>query len=726
MDPGLRALLDYATFQVSRRLNELGQDMPDPPDWIRQTHGYDQQSPPRKRQKTADTRTNEDPPTVKIGGEHVGFREYLASEEFVKLVTETHALGKNLGEQPPELKTVLKPWQMVGQAKLVFMATSPFAGAVLGYPVGFGKTVTALVAALKVHRSLPKARRAFILVLARKSCVPQWQAEVDKHFKPDAKPRTMVLHRADTPIETLLAHDIVICSQGFLRSRYIDTLNPNPRQLKQMPLHSALYQRLGRQISVLIVDESADARNSNTILAHAIRSLTPRATFCLTGTLVYNRWQNIYSQISLLPGCPFTGIEHFNQCFGLEPDDRISKPSDDSKPLLQRLLVALVVARPKSLLVLPKTHVHTEHVYVEEDPEVELVKKIKDTVNIARKTLKEASKTKRMRKKRNKTLKAFRLLRRAQCRASSKLLLWTIPMSEGEEDKDNNKDEDEEVDEDVDPVNDIVVKQEEDTEEEDGVFLESRESRSQLHLELFGYLDPDFIYTQDDEDDTYVGRLPTTSRRASEDIPLEDDPPEEEEADSSSSEDSYTKSTKGRDKRGRGNPEYDAAWLHHIETASDTTLFAPRVSSITEKILTIRRDYPDDKTIVSSQSVKFLDILSEALRRKVLQVGVPPFNTAHFSGLIPTTAARFQVIKSFNEAGRDPWVLFLSTEAGGTGLNIAGANHLIISEPLWSSGQEQQLKGRIERMPQPKEMHIYHFIAAKSEIDIFFNNVTMR
>ena len=82
----------------------------------------------------------------------------------------------------PELESVLKPWQSIGQEKLYRLANSEFRGGFLADPVGLGKSLTALIAALRVRKALLPSC-GFILVICRKSCVYQWYDEVRQHFK---------------------------------------------------------------------------------------------------------------------------------------------------------------------------------------------------------------------------------------------------------------------------------------------------------------------------------------------------------------------------------------------------------------------------------------------------------------------------------------------------------------------------------------------------------------
>ncbi|KAJ3520312.1 hypothetical protein NM208_g13760 [Fusarium decemcellulare] len=90
-------------------------------------------------------------------------------------------------------------------------------------------------------------------------------------------------------------------------------------QLKRpfSPLHSSLYDQLSRNIAVLIVDESHDSKNEESVLNAAIRSLRYHYSFLLTGTPVYNTWEDLLGQTKLLAcGGLFTDKEHYRKLFG--------------------------------------------------------------------------------------------------------------------------------------------------------------------------------------------------------------------------------------------------------------------------------------------------------------------------------------------------------------------------------------------------------------------------
>lgn len=56
-------------------------------------------------------------------------------------------------------------------------------------------------------------------------------------------------------------------------------------------------------------------------------------------------------------------------------------------------------------------------------------------------------------------------------------------------------------------------------------------------------------------------------------------------------------------------------------------------------------------------------------------------------------------------------VLLLSLTAGGVGLNLVGANHLILLDLHWNPQLEMQAQDRIYRVGQKKDITVYKLMA---------------
>ena len=58
--------------------------------------------------------------------------------------------------------------------------------------------------------------------------------------------------------------------------------------------------------------------------------------------------------------------------------------------------------------------------------------------------------------------------------------------------------------------------------------------------------------------------------------------------------------------------------------------------------------------------------------------------------------------------------LTLLVQAGGVGLNLTAANHLLLLDPAWNPASEWQCFDRIHRLGQTREVFIYKFITRQS------------
>lgn len=109
-----------------------------------------------------------------------------------------------------------------------------------------------------------------------------------------------------------------------------------------------------------------------------------------------------------------------------------------------------------------------------------------------------------------------------------------------------------------------------------------------------------------------------------------------------------------------------------------------------------------DKVLVFSQSILALDYLDALFTEQ----------KRHFSRLDGRTPIpkRQDLIKTFNSNQAEFYLI--STKAGGVGLNIQGANRVVILDFGWNPVHEQQAVGRAYRIGQTKPVTVYYFVTA--------------
>ncbi|EDW55284.1 GM10445 [Drosophila sechellia] len=109
----------------------------------------------------------------------------------------------------------------------------------------------------------------------------------------------------------------------------------------------------------------------------------------------------------------------------------------------------------------------------------------------------------------------------------------------------------------------------------------------------------------------------------------------------------------------------------------------------------------NDKIIVTSQWVSYLAIIRKRLQDL-------SWETLDFNGQL-TAKEREIVVRDFN-ANNDKRVLLLSLTAGGVGLNLNVANHMLIVDLHWNPQLERQAQDRIYRYGQTKPTFIYRYM----------------
>jgi superfamily II DNA or RNA helicase len=107
------------------------------------------------------------------------------------------------------------------------------------------------------------------------------------------------------------------------------------------------------------------------------------------------------------------------------------------------------------------------------------------------------------------------------------------------------------------------------------------------------------------------------------------------------------------------------------------------------------------RVLLFSQFVRVLHLLRDEAKRRGLR----------FCYLDGQTVERQAEVDRFQEDAEIP-LFFISLKAGGTGLNLTGADTVIHFDPWWNPAVEEQATSRAHRMGQSRSVQAYKLIAA--------------
>ncbi|KLJ12965.1 hypothetical protein EMPG_12064 [Blastomyces silverae] len=124
-----------------------------------------------------------------------------------------------------------------------------------------------------------------------------------------------------------------------------------------------------------------------------------------------------------------------------------------------------------------------------------------------------------------------------------------------------------------------------------------------------------------------------------------------------------------------------------------------------------------DKVLLFSHSIPTLNYLEQVLR----QAGR---TYSRLDGKTPV-ATRQVATKNFN-SDSNTQVYLISTRAGGLGLNIPGANRVIIFDFQFNPTWEEQAVGRAYRLGQLKPVYVYRFLAGGTYEDNMHNRAVFK
>lgn len=124
---------------------------------------------------------------------------------------------------------------------------------------------------------------------------------------------------------------------------------------------------------------------------------------------------------------------------------------------------------------------------------------------------------------------------------------------------------------------------------------------------------------------------------------------------------------------------------------------------VLDRMLASIRANTNDKIVLISNYTQTLDVFAALCRSR-------NYGCLRLDGTM-NVSKRQKLVDKFNDPEGPEFVFLLSSKAGGCGLNLIGANRLVLFDPDWNPAADQQALARVWRDGQKKDCFVYRFIA---------------
>ncbi|KAK3301547.1 P-loop containing nucleoside triphosphate hydrolase protein [Chaetomium fimeti] len=130
--------------------------------------------------------------------------------------------------------------------------------------------------------------------------------------------------------------------------------------------------------------------------------------------------------------------------------------------------------------------------------------------------------------------------------------------------------------------------------------------------------------------------------------------------------------------------------------------YSGKMQVLARMLARIRAD-TNDKIVLISNYTSTLDLFERLCRSN-------NYGCLRLDGTMNVNK-RQKLVDKFNDPDGPEFVFLLSSKAGGCGLNLIGANRLVLFDPDWNPAADQQALARVWRDGQKKDCFVYRFIA---------------
>ncbi|XP_049938338.1 DNA repair and recombination protein RAD54-like [Schistocerca serialis cubense] len=145
--------------------------------------------------------------------------------------------------------------------------------------------------------------------------------------------------------------------------------------------------------------------------------------------------------------------------------------------------------------------------------------------------------------------------------------------------------------------------------------------------------------------------------------------------------------------------------LEHMPAKYDGRTVMPELSGklmLLDCLLAVVKTTTNDKVVLVSNYTQTLDVFEKLCRLR-------NYPYVRLDGTM-TIKKRAKVVEKFNDPLSPDFIFMLSSKAGGCGLNLIGANRLVMFDPDWNPANDDQAMARVWRDGQRKQCFIYRLL----------------
>ncbi|RWS15125.1 DNA repair and recombination protein RAD54-like protein [Dinothrombium tinctorium] len=137
---------------------------------------------------------------------------------------------------------------------------------------------------------------------------------------------------------------------------------------------------------------------------------------------------------------------------------------------------------------------------------------------------------------------------------------------------------------------------------------------------------------------------------------------------------------------------------------------------VLDHILAMIKSQSKDKVVLVSNYTQTLDMFEKLCAMR-------GYRFVRLDGRM-SIKKRGKVVEAFNDPSSSDFIFMLSSKAGGCGLNLIGANRLIMYDPDWNPANDDQAMARVWRDGQRKTCYIYRLLSTGSIEEKIFQRQT--